>query len=168
MDFCGLYLPSCVLHLRFFLPTCDFLLKWKYSSFQSIRRPRSTVGRPKVNSLSHFLSIGKLQQLPPFLQRLPGRPARRHWSWALLLSGMGILEKGVNWSLRTPLFHVFVLLLPSHQYIRTQNGFNILAYFRQEKLVKSWPVSSVSCFVLMGTQCFSGCADCTSLRGVQI
>ncbi|KAM6381566.1 uncharacterized protein C8orf48 homolog isoform 3-T3 [Pluvialis apricaria] len=27
---------------------------------------------------------GKLQQLPPFLRRLPGSPARRCWSWALL------------------------------------------------------------------------------------
>jgi len=31
-------MPSCVLCLRFFVPTSDFLLKWKYSSFWSIRR----------------------------------------------------------------------------------------------------------------------------------
>ncbi|XP_026704236.1 uncharacterized protein C8orf48 homolog isoform X3 [Athene cunicularia] len=95
---------------------------------------------------------GKRQELPLFLQRLPGRPARRPWSWALLqraISWDGTTGKGSKLVTTNSTFPSFILLLPLHQYIRTQNRVNVLAYFRQEKLAKLQPVSSVRCCVLI-------------------
>lgn len=90
------YTPACVLQPGFSLPTSDFLLEWKWSSFRSTRRPCAAAGRLRA----WFLSISSLgsysSHFPPCGGCLEGQPGGTGWIRELL-SRMELLGKGVLW-----------------------------------------------------------------------